>query len=64
MTLKKITKEEIALDVFFLRTEYTENSRKKGCTQGTAPERTTCLPYKLTDYKFSADEEKYRLFTP
>ena len=33
-------------------------------TQGTAPKRATRYSYKLPDYKFSAEDEKYYLFTP
>ena len=38
--------------------------KKKGYTQGTAPRRATCYPYKLPDYKFSGEDEKYYMFTP
>ena len=31
----------------------------KGRTQGTVPERATCQSYKLSNYKFSAEDEKY-----
>ena len=32
--------------------------------QGTVPERATCKSYKLSDYKFSAEDEKYYMFRP
>ena len=35
----------------------TQNSKKKGRTQGTARKKTTCYLYKLYNYKFSAADE-------
>ena len=31
--------------------------------QGTTPKRATCYSYKLSDKKFSAEDEKYYMFT-
>ena len=36
---------------------YLQNSEKKGRTQGTAYERATCYSYRLSNYKFSAEDE-------
>ena len=34
-----------------------------GRTQVTTPKRATCYSYKFPDYKFSAEDEKYYVFT-
>ena len=47
ITLEKIVYEKIALEDCYITTESTENSEKKGCTQGTAPKKTTCYSHKL-----------------
>ena len=54
----------MVLEDCHITTEQTENSVKKGRTQGTAPKRVTCYAYKLPGYKFSAEDEKYYMFTP
>ena len=54
----------MVLEDCHITTEQTENSEKKGRTQGTAPKRATCYAYKLPGYKFSAEDEKYYMFTP
>ena len=62
--VEEISWEKIVLEDCYITAEKTENSEKKGCTQGTAPKRATCYSYKLPVYKFSAEDEKYLMFTP
>ena len=54
----------MVLEECHITTEQTENSEKKGRTQGSAPKRATCYASKLTDYKFSVEDENYYMFTP
>ena len=58
--LKRYLKKKIVLDDCYITAE---NSEKKWHTQGTAPKTATCYLYKLPDYKFTAEDEKYYLFT-
>ena len=64
IAIKRVTKEKVTFEVCYITTEETENSRKKGRTLSTAPKRITCLSYNSTDYKFSAKDEKHKLYAP